>query len=356
MKKKMILLLSLLLKPTAVFAEGININPSKFLLEMNNSINSSAGLISSTAKESDPLNWYSYTIILVVFLGIFLYFQKISHSRKDEEIANSILDLSPAEASSLILGDNIASNFILATLLKFSENNLITISKEDYITEKKKIKRTNYIFKKTSESTSKLSANEKYLYNMLFSENDEFSTRELNKKRIDSPLKFNEEFGKYLQSINTELVEKGLKNKNLKYPIIGVIVLLISILFLVVSIISLILGNKISLIVLAASVGLFIISLKIIGFQTARGYEQSMYYKDMYNTLLQNDDIKNYQRKNQKNLIIYSIAFAIPFERINHLKNEFSIDSNFFIPLYWDGENISNMQSEMNRALLGNVK
>ena len=53
-------------------------------------------------------------------------------------------------------------------------------------------------------------------------------------------------------------------------------------------------------------------------------------------------------------LIIYSIAFGIKYDRLSILKDNFNINANSFIPLYWYGSNISNMQKEMNHSLVGN--
>lgn len=356
--KKNPILLALLLIPTSVFGESFSSeiqNTNSYLLKLSTDASITKN-ISDLEQNIDPLNWYTYTIILLVFLGVYLYFLKLTKKRKNEEHKSNTLKLSEAEAASLILGNNIAPNFILASILKFSEEGLITIKSEEYITTKSKTKRTNYIFEKTNNNLNNLTNSEKYLYNMLFKNSNEFSTKNLNEKRIKSPSEFNNDFATYIDNINKDLIDKSIKNKNLKYPIIGAAILLISILFIVVSIVSLVLGNIKSIIVLIASIGIFIISLKIMGFQTALGYEQTNYYKHIYNTLVQSNDLKNYQKKNQKNLILYAIACAIPFERINFIKDQFNIDTNYFIKEYWIGENISNMQKEINKSLTGNEK
>ncbi|MBP2026010.1 DUF2207 family protein [Peptoniphilus stercorisuis] len=303
---------------------------------------------------TNPINKITTSIIVAFTLIISIFYKKSKSQKSDDNTLGHIMKLSPAEASSLILGNNNSYNFILATLLNFEREGYLNIYEKEYITKKKKKKRNNYIYKKTNKDINELTNSEKYLYNMLFDKRDTFSSKDLNEYRKDSSSDYNKKFAKYLDELNKDLINKGLKSTNYTNVVVGIISLLLSILFLVLGIVGIIFGNLLGLLVILLSVLVFYISIKLLSTQPALGKEQSSYYKEIYKKLSKEKNFENYSEIEKEKLIIYSIAFGLTFERINYLKDEFNINTALFIPLYWIGTNNSNMQKEMNRSFVGN--
>lgn len=305
--------------------------------------------------QSNPLNKITLPIIFITVIGSIFCLKNLLNKRNSGKTLGHIMKLSPAEASSFIFGNNHAQSFILATLLDFENKGYLTVEKEDYLTEKKKKERENYIFNKTNIVPVFSSKAEEYLYNLFFKDSNSFNSKDLNDDRRHNGNNFNKDFYEYIKILNNDLVLKGLKNKNNNNILSGIVFLLLSVLFIIFAIIGGFLGkNILGIIVFILSIILLINSIRILGMQSSLGYEQYKYYNNLYNTLLKEDDFSEYSKEDRENLIIYSIAFGIKYDRLSILKDNFNINANSFIPLYWYGSNISNMQKEMNHSLVGN--
>lgn len=303
----------------------------------------------------NPVSKLTSIIMLIISLIVGAFYKLFKN--KELSVDNSlghIMKLSPAEASSLILGNNNSYNFILATLLNFERDGYLTISEEEYITKKKKKNRTNYIYTKANRDISKLTNSEKYLYNSLFKDSDTFSSKDLNEYRKSSAADFNKIFANYLDKLNQELIDKGIKSKNYISVIFGIVAMLISILFLIFGILGITSGNLFGILIILLSIVVFYFSVKLMSLQSPLAKEQSDYYREIYKKLLKDKNLENYNEVEKENLIMYSIAFGIPFERIQSIKDDFNINTSSFIPFYWFGKNSSNMQREMNRSFVGN--
>lgn len=303
---------------------------------------------------NEKINFITLPLVAIIYAFFMYFYKKLKNNLVDTDELGHIMPLSPAEASSLILGNSNSYNFIFATLLDLETRGYLTIKEEDILTKKSKKKSSNYIYTKTNKDISDLSNSEKYLYNIFFENNNSFSSEDLNDKRKEKSSNYYKKITEYLDIINKDLIDKDLKLKNNTNIAFGIFAIFLSIIFLILGIIGLSTSNYLGILVIIISIFLFMLSFYYFNIKTLLGKEQHKYYYDLYKELSKINNFNDYSEINKNKLIIYAIAFGISFNKINKLSDTFNINKSNFIPLYWMGVHNSNMHSQMNKSFVGN--
>lgn len=307
-----------------------------------------------TNNTNEKINFITLPLVAIIYVFFMYFYKKLKRDFVDTEELGHIMPLSPAEASSLIFGNNNSYNFVFATLLDFETRGYLTIKEEEILTKKSKKKSSNYIYTKTNKDISNLSNSEKYLYNMFFENSDSFSSEDLNDERKKSSSKYYKKFTNYLDVINKDLIDKGLKLKSYTNIAFGIFAIFLSIIFFILGIVGLVTSNLLGILVIIISIFLFILSFYYFNIKTSLGKEQHKYYYNLYKELSKTSEFNDYNEDNKNKLIIYAIAFGLSFSKVNKLSDTFNTNRSNFIPLYWIGIHNSNMHSQMNKSFVGN--
>lgn len=272
------------------------------------------------------------------------YIEKISGVKK----YGKRMPLGFAQASALLLGFNDITNAIVAEVANFEREGYVEVSIDEF--EVKRGVRSNFIFRKLNNPENFERSNE-YLFNELLSEGF-FSTRDINRERRENPDIFNEKFGKYVNMIERELIDKGVLNKSKENIFIGLVFLLLSVFTFVFSI-AIFLEIKIwGITGLILSVLIFVISLNITGLDNPLAKEQRNIYRRLYENLKEGkiDRYRDITDEEKKDIIIFAIAFGLDYKEIIKISDELDMEVLEFIPVFGNID----YKREMNRSLVGN--
>ncbi|WP_036728383.1 DUF2207 domain-containing protein [Peptoniphilus mikwangii] len=329
--------------------------PKEFISESTNIKNVSSENLDEFF-ENFPINKDMAKVlssILIIPSFIFMIVIFIFYSKKDENEKQPIgkfLKLSPSEASVFIIGNYLPS-VILATIFDFEKRDFLKINVENYTTKKDKQKE-NYIFVKTNSPTN-LSEDEKYLYDLIFSYGDgkTVSTNQLNSARKSNSMTFMRDFNKYYELVKDELYKKGVIYKKPKYLVISITAMLFSLFAFVMSILLLISKSILAILILPISIIIFILSIMLITKKTPLGDEQYKLYTTLYSELKKVSNFEYKSNDDKQTLLLYAIAFGLKEKALNNLKENLDINSDIFIPIFWNYP----MMSTFNYSLIGST-
>lgn len=251
-----------------------------------------------------PLSNGIIFIINALFLIISIYLFLIFPRNEKSEIKDP-LKLPYYMAGFLIKGKNSAPDFIISSLIKFIENGNIKIDRNDYINSRGK-ERINYNI--DADNSNNLDKEEKFLYDLIFSLDENISTRKINNLRIKEGIGFNQKFSSYL-----DILEENAYELNLLYKAIDrkkfFIYVFMAIVDVLVGAVLANMGLYPAYVLIFFGFVLLLSSLKLLGQNPPVGMATYKYYRDFEKELNEKDNFHGDD-------IYYALAFAMDLEKI----------------------------------------
>lgn len=361
MKKTIVtlFLFIILIFPKNTYANGSTVK----YLNTNNSISQVSTLqaeknstrnFTFTKTKANILNISSFLVLgAMLFIQYKKYKSVDSINLKDKTIG-TFIHLNSAQAGTLVKGNYQPERFIISTVLDWQRRGIVSSSLENYLNSKGE-DRSNYIFKKTGNSSS-LSNDETYLYDFLFSMGDGtgFSTNQLNQTRRESSNDYNSSFNKYLKLVQEELIEMGLLYRKPPAFIFSSVSILVSLMGFISSLISILL-TPISIINAVLGVALLVLAIATLSKRPKLGKEQFDLYNNLYESIVTDSvDASNYSEEDREILVIYAVAFSLSYDDIKNLNAKLNLSEDDFIPIFWLSSASENLINAFNRALIGN--
>ena len=258
--------------------------------------------------------------------------------------------LTPAQAGAFLRGYNQAPDLITATIADFERRGFITIERRDF--QGKKSIRDNYIFRKLNKPEN-LTESDRYLYDLLFGDKDEFSTESINAMRKENGYEFNSLFSKYIEILSRELESTGVQKRIKAVSLAGVLLFMAEIPFAVLSAASIANGEYRSIINIILSIAIFYISIKIIGVDSPLAKEQKKYYRELCSELENNETekLKALSSEEKHKMAEYAIAFGFDSGKVSEIAKTSEVNEEIFEDGYFKG-----LKNRINYCLVGNEK
>lgn len=285
------------------------------------------------AEMKNMLNNMSIISSAALTLVVFLIFNKY---RRRLDILESIDhnmypdDNSPAVVS-LVLNGSYTPSSLTATILDLARREFISIEK---IGQKKK-DTISFNLIKLDKPTDGLLAHEKYLLEWLFDEigyENKVSTTDIELYRKNQVSSFYKGHTQWTELVREEAKNMGYYDNNTKQ--IGRILLIISIVFLAVSVLSLAYEALYGMLLIILSITSFIYSIVLLTRKSDYGYIQVRKWKDFKKDLEKRSkslDVNDLWISLDKALI-YGLALGVPY---NSLKKFNPLYSQNYMLNYW---------------------
>lgn len=250
-------------------------------------------------------------ILLNIILGLLNFYALIKNKKPSQKPPSKTLNLKYYQAGFFVRGKNEGPNIILAGLVKFLENENISLEKKDYVNSAGK-NRENYILK--TQNKKDLDRVEEKLFDLLFSFENPLTTKKLNYLRINDAYEFNGAFGGFLDFLEEEMQNLGLVNKDTKPKKIYSL-LFLALFDLILSLISLSYKIYLGIFLFIFALLLVLMTIKRMGAYPPKGMATYNYYRKMA------DDMKK-----EKNLSmdqsLYALSFGINIEELVNKNNK----------------------------------
>ncbi|WP_308533425.1 DUF2207 domain-containing protein [uncultured Peptoniphilus sp.] len=250
-------------------------------------------------------------ILLNIILGLLSFYVLIKNKKPSQKLPSETLNLKYYQAGFFIRGKNESPNIILASLVKFLENENISLEKKDYVNSAGK-NRENFILK--TQNKKDLDRAEEKLFDLLFSFENPLTTKKLNYLRINDAYEFNGAFEGFLDFLEEEMQNLGLVNKDTKQKKIYSL-LFLALFDLNLSLISLSYKIYLGIFLFIFALLLVLMTIKRMGAYPPKGMTTYNYYRKMAEDM-----------KKEKNLSmdqsLYALSFGINIEELVNKNNK----------------------------------
>jgi uncharacterized membrane protein len=323
--------------PSNTFIESRILFPTNFIPNSHNLINKNSyaeiinaekklqkDIIAENAKMEHRKNTFNYISIILGGINTILLALAMISLRREVNIYEKVKsnpipdDCTPAIASYLF-SYSVNSNSIIATILDLSRKEYLQI--EDGGKYKKKI--NNIIITKTKNEDGNLLAHERYFMNWIFDHigtGDKVETRQIEDYAKKYYGDFWKEYGQWTTKVKEDAIDKGYFDD--KGKTWGIFILILSIVFMTLAIVSLTFGSSYGLFPLFVSIFGIVYSILLFFRRSDLGYSE---YKKW-------EDFMKYMKENRSDLdkdifeypldisLIYALALGIDRKILNEYK------------------------------------
>lgn len=336
--------------PSNTFIEARVLFPKEYILNTNNNGNNTLDNILNEEKalakqieedtikrekRKNTLNILSLGLITLGALSAWISFNKF---RRDPFIFQEISSLYPEEISpaelSLFMGF-ISPRSYLATLFDLSRRGFISVEEVSIERKKKRWQSESsdkdFQFTKKGTNSKDLLEHEIFLLDWLFNDMGDghtVNTYEIEKYREKNSSKFYSNQNKWSEIVSNQL--KARDYYDFRGNKTGAYLLVLSLVFLVIGVISIINQAYWGVVLVLMACGIFIYSITFFQRKSDKGYIQYRLWKDFKNNIEKFHN-KNFNIPNDKS-IIYAIALELPMKDLNNYRSSIGMD---YYPMYW---------------------
>lgn len=267
-----------------------------------------------------------YSSFLALLIAALLFYKFRRDTSVFEDMESTYPDeITPAELS-LFMNKVVSNRSFLASLLDLSHKGYIDITEIDGKKDSKE-----YIFKRTQKPMDHLKDHEVFILDWIFNDitgHDEVDTLDIEEYRKKNSTKFYGSQTKWNKLIKADLLTHNYYDSSAKAW--GAAVMILSIVWFILGIITLSMETLYGLIPLFIGIGIFIYGASLMYRTSNKGYIQLKLWKDFKDSML-NKNKKNIDIDDDKALI-YAIGLDVPMKGLNSFRT--SIDEDYY-PLNW---------------------